>query len=231
MAVKKEKPPIMLVKDLLVKLNNVYKDIYLYKNKFCIGAKNTNEEALGDILCTLEPVYEEAVKKFIGVDEVIYIDIKPFKEWISSCITDGLCTSENVIHVINFMDYAKVVRKKSEIQSVIEKVDKLYERFHVDGIVWKNLSQYEDMINIIYTDNQIFNLPISRITEDAENTDYVTMTKQLLPVVSQKTIKDAYINISKLKVDEEHLYEMLIDFHFTHFSMNCLYHILPLKIE
>ena len=47
--------------DLLVKLNNVFKDVYIIDRKYCLSGKESDEEALGDILCILNEKYEQTL--------------------------------------------------------------------------------------------------------------------------------------------------------------------------
>ena len=46
--------------DLLVKLNNVFKDVYIIDRKYCLSGKESDEEALGDIVISIEKVKEQA---------------------------------------------------------------------------------------------------------------------------------------------------------------------------
>lgn len=226
---KKEKAPITLVRDLLVKLGNIYKDFYLYKGKYCIGGKKTEEDAFGTIVCTLESPYDTAMETFVGKEELYYCEIKPFKDWIDSVIKEGNPLIEDVIHTITFIDILKIQRKKSIIEEIDEKISNVIENFSENDVVWKNLGEYTDLVKTVFTDKQIFNLPVSKIIDDLESNDYITISKQLLPVITDKTVGDSFIYLKKLQFESEELYEVYIDFLFTHFKMQCVYHVIPIS--
>ena len=85
----------------------------------------------------------------------------------------------------------------------------------------------KDLIQSIYRDKRIFNMPIPKKSED-DKESYITIAKQLFPIVTEKTIDGAFMNLS---MDEkyENLYVLLIDFLFTHFRFQAIYHFIPTK--
>ena len=69
---KKEVSPLAIFRDLCVKLSRVFKDVYIVRNKYCIGGKVSDEEALGEILCILEPKFSDAILNLLGGIQMLF---------------------------------------------------------------------------------------------------------------------------------------------------------------
>ena len=215
---KKEVSPLAIFRDLCVKLSRVFKDVYIVRNKYCIGGKVSDEEALGEILCILEPKFSDAILNLLGENKVSYFFIPDIKE-----------AKEKIDEGIEFLDlpFSWVVDTKT-IEELQKKITMFDSSFNKEGIIWENLGEKEDLIKAIYVDRQIFNLPIE--VQNGEPKEYITIAKQMIPIVTEKTINGAFLHLHK---DEEYenLFIIYIDFQFTHFRFHAIYHAIPTPFE
>lgn len=273
MAKKKEVSHFDLFYDLLVKLNNVYKDVYIIDNKYCISGKETDEEALGDIVCVIDDKYRNAMNS-LGFSGSIFIEnirnlksqmkeipdefelfMDKLKSLSSKELPDDKLESltymleadtpiEDICKEINLdidMDVLKESFKESrkstilksmisplEDEEILDKSRKLIEVFNDNfsnpDIIWENMGTKDELIKSIYQDKRIFNMKIPN-----ENS-YITIAKQLFPIVTEKNISGAFMNLRK---DDEFddLYILMIDFVFSHFRFQAIYHSVPTKIS
>ena len=80
MATKKEIRPSDIFEDLIVKLKNIYKDVYIFRHSFCVPGEESPDSVVGDLMCILEPKYKEAVEAFSTM----------YKEAVQKAVKDAL---------------------------------------------------------------------------------------------------------------------------------------------
>lgn len=261
--------------DLLVKLNNVFKDVYIIDRKYCLSGKESDEEALGDILCILNEKYEQTLEK-MGIPDAVYItdirslksdtknepdDYDVLKEKINELIKKGKLSESQIENVCYMMEadaslediylslnipddsgeireylthskridtiyqYVLPIEEEEILTACREKISLFTEEFQ-KPLIWENMGLNCDLIKSIYQDKRIFNMPIPK-KDNGES--YITIAKQLFPIVTEKTIDGAFMNLREDETYED-LYILLIDFMFTHFRFQAIYHSVPTKI-
>ena len=215
---KKEKEPKEILRDLLVKLTRVFKkDMYIYKGKYCIAGPETDEEAIGVIVCTLEPQYEAVVKSEV-IDK---------QDTNSQLILMNLTEAKTAIDAGIEIPIREVIFKDT-IEEVVSKVNEITEMFSVDGMEWKSLGDNPELIQAIFKEKLIFRMPID--VDDnkfEENKEYISIASQMLPLITEKNIHGAYAHW-ELVEKEGDLCKFLINFAFTHFRLQAVYYVVIL---
>ena len=215
---KKEKEPREILRDLFVKLTKVFKkDMYIYQGKFCIAGPETDEEAIGVIVCTLEPKYEAVVKSEI-------IDNQDSK---SPLILLNLSEAKEAIDAGKEVPIREVIFKDT-IEECVTKINEVTEMFTVAGMVWKSLSDDPDLIQAIFKEKLIFKMPID--TDDNEfdgDKEYISIASQMLPLVTEENINGAFAHWEMVEKEED-LCKFLINFSFTHFRLQAVYYVVIL---
>ena len=276
MASKKVVHTFDLFYDLLVKLNNVFKDVYIIDHKYCIPGKETDTEALGDILCTLNEKYIQVLEKMNFSNQVYITNIRLFKaelkedpsdydvikEKITRLVKENKVTDDKLEKLCYILEadptleevyeYLEIPDDSGEMKEYLTSTDRrdtinqyvleledsdilqkcrgmisVFTAEFQKPVIWENMGLNKDLIQSIYRDKRIFNMPIPKKSED-DKESYITIAKQLFPIVTEKTIDGAFMNLS---MDEkyENLYVLLIDFLFTHFRYQAIYHFIPSK--
>lgn len=226
MAVKKEMKPIQIFEDLVVKLKNIYKEMYFFRYSFCVPGEDIPDSVVGDILCELEPQYKECVKALFDGIECIHIpSIGTLREVIKTYLENGESDLSNEA-VREYLFSSEAVEKVTEkTEDSLKFVTRFEEFFNDSKRVWSCIGDNESLIETIYDKKGIFNFPIGKNGEE-----YVTIAKSMIPIITEKTVSNAFINVQESK-EYEGLYEVLIDFKFTHFRMECVYTNIPLPFE
>ena len=236
MATKKEIRPSDIFEDLIVKLKNIYKDVYIFRHSFCVPGEESPESVVGDLMCILEPKYKEAVEALFPGVECIYISsvgdlreiLKVYNNDPNSYYHHEETTNKMRGNKENiYFTGAVVVEKPEKIKDCLDFVTSFEERFNDEKRTWSCIGDNEELVKTIYTDKAIFNLPIEETKKEDGSYEYITIAKQLLPLITEKTISNAFINVMKSK-DYPELYEVLIDFRFTHFQLEGFYNIIPI---
>ena len=276
MASKKVVHTFDLFYDLLVKLNNVFKAVYIIDHKYCIPGKETDTEALGDILCTLNEKYIQVLEKMNFSNQVYITNIRLFKaelkedpsdydvikEKITRLVKENKVTDDKLEKLCYILEadptleevyeYLEIPDDSGEMKEYLTSTDRrdtinqyvleledsdilqkcrgmisVFTAEFQKPVIWENMGLNKDLIQSIYRDKRIFNMPIPKKSED-DKESYITIAKQLFPIVTEKTIDGAFMNLS---MDEkyENLYVLLIDFLFTHFRFQAIYHFIPTK--
>ena len=276
MASKKVVHTFDLFYDLLVKLNNVFKDVYIIDHKYCIPGKETDTEALGDILCTLNEKYIQVLEKMNFSNQVYITNIRLFKaelkedpsdydvikEKITRLVKENKVTDDKLEKLCYILEadptleevyeYLEIPDDSGEMKEYLTSTDRrdtinqyvleledsdilqkcrgmisVFTAEFQKPVIWENMGLNKDLIQSIYRDKRIFNMPIPKKSED-DKESYITIAKQLFPIVTEKTIDGAFMNLS---MDEkyENLYVLLIDFLFTHVRFQAIYHFIPTK--
>lgn len=231
---KKNVSPFTPLADLFVKLQKVYKDVYFFRGVYCIPGVEDATGVVGDILCVLEPKYRDAVKMLFPEEECIYVtSTKELKEDLQQKIKDEVTFDEGIDKKTLYGDFIKTYegdQKQEKVNLCTSFVDKIEKRVFTDDTerVWDCLGSNPELISAFFTDKRVFNYPIVT-KERQEPEEYVTIAKQMIPLVSESNIGVSFISIEKSEEQPE-LYEILIDFRFSHFRMNALYYVLPLPI-
>lgn len=235
MSVKRVIQPSEIFEDLVVKLKNIYKDVYIFRHSFCVPGDETPESIVGDVECILEPRYKEAVVALFPDVECVYIpSVGDLREKLKEYHSDVelMCEYDNIDNLARErgeLSYFNggVIEKQDKVKYCLEFVTRFEQRFNEDGLVWTCISDNEELIKTIYNDKAIFNLPIEETRKDDGTVEYITIAKQLLPMITEKNASNAFINI-KRSTDYPDLYEVMIDFRFTHFQLEAFYNVIPL---
>jgi hypothetical protein len=216
MAEKKEKAPIVHFEELLVKLQNIYSDMYIYKQKFCIPAVNSQENQLGPTICTLEQKYTDVLKA-LEVPDIFYMNnVKEIRTQIKEGKFELSYLRES--HLVESADIETVlVEMLGEIDSEIQDTSN----------IWVSIGSNEELMKCIYTDKMIYQFPM---LHDGVELGSVTIAKQMLPLVTEKTAEKAFLCIKESKEFPE-LYQILFDYQFTHFKIQAMYHSLPIVMN
>ena len=89
--------------------------------------------------------------------------------------------------------------------------------------IWTQISNLPELMKTIYVDKLIY---LYTIKNDDGVEEEISLAKQMFPLMTEKTACDAYIMIRRS--DEfDTLYTILVDFNFSHFRVQCMYHSLP----
>ena len=235
MAIKREIQPSEIFEDLIVKLKNIYKEVYIFRHTFCVPGVESPDSVVGDIECILEPKYREAVEKLFPGVECLYLpSVGKLRDNLKEYNSDPELMSQ--YHTADaearergeFSHFAgAVIEKPDKINDCLEFVTAFEERFNNDELVWTCISDNEELIKTIYTDKAIFNLPIEETKKEDGTMEYITIAKQLLPMITEKNATNAFLNVKRSK-EYPDLYEVLIDFRFSHFQLEAFYNVIPL---
>lgn len=228
MAIKKEIKPSNIFEDLVVKLKNIYKDLYIFRHSFCVPGEGLPNSVVGDLMAILEPKYKEAVESLFPGVECIYVpSVGDLRDILKEYNKDPNLFSQENVDSENKHFNGTVIEKPEKAKDCLNFVTLFEGRFNDDKRTWSCIGNNEELITTIYTDKAIFNLPIEETKKEDGTCEYITLAKQLLPMVTEKTITNVFINVMKSKEYPE-LYEVLVDFRFTHFQLEGFYNIIPI---
>lgn len=213
MGVKKEKSPIQLMEDLVVKFGQLYSsDMYIYKRKFCVPGVGSSENLLGEVIAILNDNWSELLSK-LEIPDIFYIpDIKEFRAKFK----------ENTIEL---EDFRKGVNDPSVETVLLETISYISNEHGKSENIWIPVTQVPDLLKTLFTDKLIYHY----IVESNETKEIISIAKQMFPMMNEKTSVDAYM-IVKQSPEFDTLYSILIDFSFSHFKIQCVYHALPIPI-
>ena len=214
---KKEKNPKITLRDLFVKLSRIYKkDMYLFNRSICFMGDKGDEDAIGMILCILEPKYQYVV------ETILLADIPP-----------SLLYEINITGMKDAIDNdtkfpIKVITDDGKIKEVQEKIENMTQYFDRDNLTWINLGSNEELIKTIFDKKLIFKMPIARGDKTGSTAqEYITISSQMIPLCTAKTISAAFLHYEAVN-DYEDLYTVQIKFKFTHFHMEAMYYVVML---
>ena len=210
---KKEKSPVELMKELVIKFGQIFStDMYIYKRKYCIPGVESKDNLLGDIICTLPEQYENVLSE-LEVPDIFFInDIKGFRAKFSD--KDNTLTLE---------DFRKSVNDPSIESMILEDISSISKEHGDERNIWTQISNLPELMKTIYVDKLIY---LYTIKNDDGVEEEISLAKQMFPLMTEKTACDAYIMIRRS--DEfDTLYTILVDFNFSHFRVQCMYHSLP----
>lgn len=241
MKVTKKNATMTRVTDLFVKLSNLYKDAYIIRGSIVIPGNEVSERILGTLMCTLEPDYKEAFAAFGGDVGCLYVpSVVDMKKWLQEKSSEELEPTAEIIEEATYYMTPVIVEEK--IAACVSQVEAIEERFnpvHGDKIRWwRCIGENQELIETIFGLKSIFNYPITIPPEElngkeVQETDtLITISKQLLPLVTEKNIRNAYIGTTgKRSEQDDELMEVLLDFRFSHFRMMIIYNIVVLPWE
>ena len=196
MAVKRTSPFAPL-SDLFVKLQKVYKDVYIFRGIYCIPGEEELASIVGDILCVLEPKYRDAVRELLPKKECIYIpSIKEFKEDLQKKVKEGILPTSYSDQSLMYGELLKTIDDVDDpsFEHCIDFLDKLESRIYKNDRIWKCIGENEEMVSTLFKEKRIFNLSIASITDEEGCQEYVTIAKQMLPLVSESNIGTSFID-------------------------------------
>lgn len=238
--VTKKNATMTLVSDLLVKLSNLYNDVYIVKNAFIIAGKNPSERILGPLMCVVESKYKEAFTELMGEKPCFYIpSVVDAKKWLKDTTTEELEPTEKIKEEVKA--FIKEITDKDEIDRCVNRISEFDDKFNPTDLVsnensvrwWSCLGDNADLIETVFDLKGIFDFPIETKpsesgTAQSEKT-YMTIAKQLLPLVTEKNIQNAYVGTTGIRHgDDDELLEVMVDFRFTHFRMMIIYNLVVL---
>lgn len=239
--VTKKNATMTLCADLFVKLSNLYNDAYIVKNAFIIAGKNPSERILGPLMCVAEAKYKDAFKELMGEKPCFYIpSIVDTKKWLQSVVAaNELEPTEEIKE--KSKQYVKEITDKDEIEKCVNTISEFDDRFNPVDLVsnehpvrwWSCLGENAELVETVFDLKGIFDYPIetnpsTADTPQSEKT-YMTIAKQLLPMVTEKNIQNAYVGTTGIRHgDDDELLEVMVDFRFTHFRMMIIYNLVIL---
>lgn len=235
MATKREIQPSEIFEDLIVKLKNIYKDVYIFRHTFCVPGVDIPDSIVGEVECILEPKYKEAVEKLFSGVECLYIpSVGKLRDNLKEYHSDPEIMSQYHDTDVEAKERGEfsyfagaVIEKPDKINECLAFVSTFEERFNRDKLIWTCISSNEELIKTLYQDKSIFNLPIEETKKEDGTMEYITIAKQLLPMITEKNATNAFLNVRKSK-DYPDLYEVLVDFRFSHFQLEAFYNVIPL---
>lgn len=235
MSVKREIRPSEIFENLVVKLKNIYKEVYIFRHSFCVPGVDTPDSVVGDIMCILEPKYKESIVTLFPGVECLYIpSVGNLREALKEYHSDpeemqAYKDADKEDRENGIMSYfcRTVIEKPEKTSECLDFITLFENRFNADGLVWACISNNEELIKTIYEDKAIFNLPIEETQKEDGTVEYITIAKQLLPLITEKNAENAFLNIKRSK-DYPDLFEVMVDFRFTHFQLEAFYNVIPL---
>ena len=245
----KKDATMTLVKDLFVKLANLYEDAYIVKNSFVIAGEHPSERILGPLMCTIESGYRDALKRLVGEKPCFYIaNIVETKKWLQEKLEEELEPTETIKD--DSVQFIVPKEDKDTIDKCVNTISEFEDRFNPVDLIsndhpvrwWSCLGDNAELIETVFNLKGIFDLPIeiepteenaeSSNTEESKvenTTTYITIAKQLLPLVTEKNIQNAYVGTTEVRHgDDDELLEVMLDFRFTHFRMMIIYNLVVL---
>lgn len=230
--VTKKNATMTLVTDLFVKLTNLYKDAYFIRNRIFISGNEPSDRILGIPMCHLEPKYKEALEKLVGREVCFYIpSIQNTKKWLQE--QTELEPTDEIREQVK-KNFIKTVQNEEVSGKMLMKATEIEERFNpITKKVrwWQCIGDNDELVKTVFDLKAIFNFPIADSEDSSDNGSFVTISKQILPLVTEKNIKNAYIGTTGKIDDDDDLMEVLLDFRFTHFRMMIVYQIVVLPWE
>ena len=239
--VTKKNATMTLCTDIFVKLSNLYNDLYIVKNSFIIAGKNPSERILGPVMCVAETTYKDALKKLVGEKPCFYVvSIDDTKKWLKSVLeSNELEPTEEIREKAK--EYIKEVTSKDEIEKCVNRISEFDDRFNPVDLVsnehpvrwWSCLGENAELVETLFDLKGIFDYPIETDPSKADTPQsektYMTIAKQLLPLVTEKNIQNAYVGTTGIRHgDDDELLEVMLDFRFTHFRMMIIYNLVVL---
>lgn len=203
-----DKKELKLLDTILVKLNKLYKGCYI-----CITGYTLNIQGLetpigfGKVITELKDKEMELINKiFNNESNTGFIKINNIKEARADLKLLEFEITEDEKEYIN-----------TEIKELKNNID------NSDNWIEFTLSDNEEENEILI--NGMLN---NNTTNDLKTSiGPITISKQLLPHVTIKNYKDnLFYNIYKFN---DELYLLVFNFNFIHFTMYCIYYILPLN--
>lgn len=240
MAKTKKDATMTLVTDLFVKLSNLYNDAYVVKGSFIIAGEEPSTRILGSLMCNVETKYKDALKELVGEKPCFYIpSIPETKKWLQGVTKDELEPTEEIKEKVQ--EFIKEVSDKELIEKQVQTISEFENKFYPTDLVegknpiywWSCLGENAELVETIFSLKRIFDYPIETKPENADTPQsektYMTISKQLLPLVTEKTVQDAYIGTTGVRHGkDDELLEVMVDFRFSHFRMMIIYNLVVL---
>lgn len=237
--VTKKNATMTLVTDLFVKLSNLYNDIYIIKNTFIVAGKNPSDKILGSLECVIEQKYQDALTELVGKTACVYVEsVVDTKKYLQDASANDLEPTDEIREKAK--EHIKEITDEKIIKKQLDTISAFDDRFNPSDIIsrenpvrwWSCIGENAELIETVFELKSIFDLPIE-VESDQDETQteetYVTIAKQLLPLVTETNINNAYIGTTgKRHGTDNDLLEVMLDFRFTHFRMMIIYNIIVL---
>lgn len=216
----KKNSPLVLVTDLFVKLGNLFDDCYFLcsSEHLYVCDKSGSEKIFGDALCDLTPAYVEAVKAFFDeIPSCFSSNIDATKNWLKSQ-TELIPTEEVKTEAKKyFINDEKSINDVKDYASGVEK-----SFFPTDKeLKWLCLGDDEIVVREVVVEKNFTQIQLNRLSGDNEIHN-VTITPYMLPMITDKNIKNCFIACPDYGADETVL-DILIYTDFVPFRLMMTY--------
>lgn len=216
----KKNSPVMMTLDLFVKLGNILDDCFFLKlgENMYISPKTHSEKVYGNVLCNLTSGYVRAIEAFFDeVPECFYTDITTTKNWLKGLTelipNDDIKEDAKKYFVESSSSKEEVIEYSRGIENSFFPTDK--------ELKWLCLGNDEWLVNEIFEEKRIIEIPISRLSGGDEK-NLLTISKYILPMVTVKTADKCFITCPGYGADET-VIEILVLYDFTHFKLMSSY--------
>lgn len=188
----------LTIKDILIKIMNVYKhDIYILNYKYCLAGTESESSNIGQTLCVLNDEASTVFKEAYPEKSLIFIDdIKNAK----------LKLEEHTRTEFNEDEIKTISDRFNFIDKLVKKIDE-----------WKSFDFDEQKILALFKNGETVEL-----FSQEKNIPTVTISKSLFPLVTEKKLERLYYNIIPAKNSDE-LTTFVTSFDFELFQLYSIF--------
>lgn len=186
-------------RNLLVKLSSIYStDFYIIHNQYIMAGDKSEENNSGYYICELSLDMISICKELFEPDRIYYIKhIKNAKD--------------------NLNDNIVLIDKNKE-KDIMNKFNK-YHSLLSSITSWSSLSLSDDEIKKIFTENLSIEL-----FENNKDIPTVTISKSLIPMITDKKINDLYYTTKK----DNEIYYLFLSYNSDYFRLDMIYNYIPI---
>lgn len=194
---------INLVRDLLVKITNVFRsDLFIVHNKFCIGGKISESSNPGHYICILSEDIKNALSDVVNPDNCIFI------ESIRNAKVDFL----NNIEILNETESKNLEKRVDYFTTLFNNIEN-----------WDEFTFSEEEIEKLYKDlDFIYFIPKNSDSE-------IVISKSLFPIMKEKDFQNAYYHVDR--DIQENLNRMIITYDFKYFQLYMEYTFIKMNFK
>lgn len=233
--------PIYIFEDLIVKLKGIFKDGYIIKGVDCIGGVETANDSIGNTRCVLEKKYQDVIVTLFGKIEYAFIPsfellrevMNGYEEVINEHhllgLEDTIEFGQDMANKFLNMGLIRIIEDEKTIKEITD-TNGRFDGFFLGNHTWKSFDTNLDMLKTIFDEKRIYNIPLTQLTQDAVEGEIITVSKQMLPTITEKRMHELHMAAIRNKA-EEGLYWLLIEIGFTHFKIQSFYGALPIELS